>query len=135
MEERRLGRIEVEGLSMFSLSLLALIVLSTSLSACVQHAATVIKPVIPTTEAGCIAQGGSWTSLGIPMEGAPKMCDLKTTDAGVRCRDSRECEGSCVAPSRAAVGVRTSGACSAYLSDFGNVRQIHDGVVEEINVQ
>jgi hypothetical protein len=120
---------------MFSFRLLALIVLPTLLAACVQHTATVTKPVIPTTEGGCIAQGGSWTSLGIPMEGAPKMCDLKAGDAGTRCRDSRECEGSCVAPSGAAAGRRASGVYSAYLSGFGNVRHVHDGVVEDINIQ
>ena len=95
----------------------------------------VAKPVIPQTESDCIAKGGSWTTLGLPMPDKPKTCDLKASDSGKFCTDSSECQGICMASESALVGSRTTGQCSVYLSNFGNVRQITKGVVEDLNIE
>ena len=115
----------------------ALVLASAALTGCSQtkSASVVAKPTLPTTEASCLARGGSWTSLGLPMPGKPKTCDLKTTDAGKACTDSNQCEGVCLAPAEAVSGNRATGSCSAYLANFGNVLLVNDGIVEQINVE
>jgi hypothetical protein len=105
------------------------------MAGCAQFAVPVAKPVIPQTEAECIAKGGAWTTLGLPMPDKPKTCDLKATDSGKACADSNECQGICLAPESAQAGSRTKGQCSAYLSNFGNVRQVTGGIAEELNVE
>jgi hypothetical protein len=93
------------------------------------------KPTIPTTEAECVAQGGSWRALGLPMPNKPKSCDLKAADAGKSCSDSSQCQGACLAPADATAGAATTGSCSAYLANFGNVVLVTDGKVERVNVE
>jgi hypothetical protein len=93
------------------------------------------KPVVPTTEAECLASGGDWTTLGIPYAGKPAICDLKTKDAGRACTDSKYCQGVCLAPEEAAHGSSAIGNCSAYVANFGNVGIITDGKVERLNVE
>jgi hypothetical protein len=107
------------------------------ISACAgpRLAATVPKPAIPQTATECGARGGNWTTLGIPYPGKPKVCDLKTTDSGKVCSDSSECQGSCLAPDRVASGVKASGTCSAYVSNFGNVKRVEHGKVVLLNVE
>jgi hypothetical protein len=114
-----------------------LLLLCTALTGCSQtkSASVVAKPTIPTTEATCLARGGSWTSLGLPMPGKPKTCDLKATDAGKACTDSNQCEGACLATAEAVSGNSATGSCSDYLANFGNVLLVNDGVVEQINVE
>ncbi len=97
--------------------------------------ATVAKPSIPQTEAACGARGGNWTTLGLPYPGKPKVCDLKATDSGKVCSDSSECQGSCVAPDSVASGLKTTGTCSAYVSNFGNVKLVEHGKVVLLNVE
>ena len=101
----------------------------------VGSAAVVAKPTIPTTEATCLARGGSWTTLGLPMPDKPRTCDLKSTDAGKACTDSDQCQGACIAPVGAISGKPASGSCSAYLANFGDVLLVTDGVVERVNVE
>jgi len=93
------------------------------------------KPVIPKSEAECVAHGGSWTTLGLPMPDKPKVCDLKTADAGKECNDSTQCQGACLAPAGVAAGSRATGTCSVYLANFGNVSLITNGKVESVNVE
>lgn len=96
---------------------------------------SVEKPEVPGTEAGCLAKGGHWTTLGLPMPDKPKTCDLKATDAGRPCVDGSQCQGECVAPEAATSGDKARGQCSAYLSDFGNVLRVSHGTVEAINIE
>ena len=95
----------------------------------------VTKPVIPKTEAECIARGGSWTTLGLPMPDKPKICDLKAVDAGKACSDSNQCQGACLAPADATTGSVAPGSCSPYLANFGNVGLVTNGKVEQVNVE
>ena len=90
------------------------------------------KPSIPTTESGCKEMGGNWGPLGIS---GTLRCDVKTTDAGRTCKDSRECQGSCVAPDGTAAGARITGSCSAYVANFGNVIFVTDGVADPYDVE
>ena len=98
-------------------------------------AATVTKPVVPQSAAECAARGGNWTTLGLPYPGKPKVCDLKATDSGKVCSDSSECQGSCVAPDSIASGAKAIGTCSAYVSNFGNVKLVEHGKVVLLNVE
>ena len=116
---------------------LVLSIVPLLISACAgpRLAATVPKPAVPQTAAECGARGGNWTTLGISYPGKPKVCDLKTTDSGKACSDSSECQGSCVAPDSVVSGVNASGTCSAYVSNFGNVKLVEHGKVMLLNVE
>lgn len=114
---------------------LVLVAIAPLFSACAWQGSAATKPAIPQTEAECGALGGNWTTLGLPYPGKPKTCDLKTTDAGKVCSDSRECQGSCIAPDDAASGLKAVGACSAYVSNFGNLKLVEHGKVEVLNVE
>ena len=94
--------------------------------------ARVPKPSIPATEAGCKQLDGNWGPLGIS---GTLRCDIKTSDSGKRCTDSRECQGSCLAPEGTEAGVSVFGACSAYVSNFGNVILVTDGKADPYNVE
>jgi hypothetical protein len=119
------------------LRVLVLITVSLVVSACAgpRLAAAVAKPAVPQTAAECAARGGNWTTLGIPCPGKPKVCDLKATDFGKICSDSSECQGSCVAPDSVANGAKSSGTCSPYVSNFGNVKRVEHGKVVVLNVE
>ena len=119
------------------LRVLVSIIVPLIVSACAgpRLAATVAKPSIPQTAAECTARGGAWTTLGLPYPGKPKVCDLKATDSGKVCSDSSECQGSCVAPDSIASGSKASGTCSAYVSNFGNVKLVEHGKVVLLKVE
>ena len=114
---------------------LAIASISTVLISAVSAAAPppAQKPAIPTTEQTCVAAGGDWSSIGLP--GMPKRCDLKATDAGVSCTDSIQCQGSCLARSDAAIGSVSSGSCSTYVSNFGELRVVRKGKVELLHAE
>lgn len=115
---------------------LAFLVLLPCLQACGSSAARVVKPEVPKSEVACVAKGGHWTTLGLPMPDKPKMCDLRATDAGHSCTDGSQCQGECLASVAAIVGSKgKKGTCSAYLSNFGNVLRIRQGAVEDMNVE
>ena len=122
---------------MTSLRVLVLITVASLASACAgqRSVAPVAKPSIPRTEAECGARGGNWTTLGLPYPGKPKICDLKTTDSGKVCSDSSECQGSCVAPDSVASGLKATGTCSSYVSNFGNLKLVVHGKVVLLNVE
>jgi hypothetical protein len=120
---------------MHSWQLVKNVAICLALAGCARQVVSVVRPVIPQTETECIAKGGAWTTLGLPMPDKPKTCDLKATDSGKHCTDSSECQGICLAPQSAQAGSRAAGQCSVYLSNFGNVRQVSGGVVEELNVE
>ena len=96
---------------------------------------TAVKQVVPKTEGECLARGGSWTALGLPMPDKPKTCDIRTTDAGTNCSDSSQCQGICLAPAGALNGVAATGKCSPHVANFGNVGLVAHGKVEQINVE
>ena len=123
--------------NMTLLRVLVSIIVPLVVSACAgtRSAATVAKPAIPQTAAECAARGGSWTTLGLPYPGKPRVCDLQATDSGKVCSDSSECQGSCLASDSAASGVKTTGTCSAYVSNFGNVKLVEHGKVVLLNVE
>lgn len=95
------------------------------LAACTPTAA--VRPSVPQTKQECLAKGGNWTHVGLP--GLPKRCDLKTTDGGNSCADSRYCQGECLAPENATEGVKTTGTCSSYVTEFGCRSRIENGRV------
>ena len=95
----------------------------------------VAKPQVPTNEADCLQRGGAWTTLGLPMPGKAKVCDLKTKDAGKSCTDSKQCEGVCLADKDAEEGASTAGACSAYVAEFGTYKRVTAGKVQKLSVQ
>lgn len=113
------------------------IVLLVSVVGCSQQPVlqAVEQPIVPTTEAECLARGGSWMTLGLPMQGKPKVCDLRATDAGKACTDSRQCQGACIAPGAAAAGAAVIGACSEYVKSFGNLSLVNNGIVEQLNAE
>jgi hypothetical protein len=119
------------------LRVLAVTIVPLMASACAgpKLAATAARPAIPQTAAECAARGGNWTTLGLPYPGKPKVCDLKATDSGKVCSDSSQCQGSCIAPDSVASGVKASGTCSAYVSNFGNVKLVEHGKVVLLNVE
>ena len=96
-------------------------------------ATKVPRPVIPDNEAGCVAAGGAWSSIGLP--GMPKRCDMKSADGGTRCIDSKQCQGWCLAPKGSAVGAVVAGSCSIYLLEFGNLLEVSNGRVVTLNVE
>jgi hypothetical protein len=119
------------------LRVLVLISIPLLVSACAgqRPVAAVAKPTIPQTETECSAQGGNWTTLGLPYPSKPKICDLKTTDSGKLCSDSTECQGSCVAPEGVASSRKATGACSAYVSNFGSLKLVEHGKIVLLNVE
>lgn len=89
----------------------------------------------PNTEKECVALGGNWTVLGLPIEGKSAVCDLKTSDAGKSCSDSKDCEGSCFAPKNSKVGNTSKGTCSDYRLNYGNQLLIENGNVISISAE
>ena len=69
------------------------------------------------------------------MPDKPKTCDLKATDSGKACTDSKQCQGACLAPAGAAAGTAATGSCSPYVANFGNVGLVPNGTVEQVNVE
>src|SRR5688572_19773150 len=91
---------------------------------------------LPRTEAECVAAGGTWAGWGLPFlrcekvelgtrceDIKPKSCQLKTTDAGVPCTDSAECQGHCMASSEARSDTASIGACSDRRPLFSRIRE------------
>lgn len=90
---------------------------------------------LPQSQAECEAAGGAWTVLGLPFPGKPASCDLKAKDAGKSCSDSKECEGLCLAPAASKAGSRTTGLCSTYVRNFGNIHSVEAGTVRDWNIE
>jgi hypothetical protein len=102
---------------------------------CAPRFAQVQTPSIPVTESECNAQGGNWTTLGLSYPDKPRICDLKASDAGKACADSKHCQGICLASNDAKPGEKAVGQCSPYLSNFGNVVHVENGRAEQMNVE
>jgi hypothetical protein len=62
----------------------------------------------------CENQGGIYGKYGMAQL---YQCNMPTTDAGVECYDSEECEGLCLA----------DGTCSPFLINFGCTPILKDG--------
>ena len=93
------------------------------------------EPSAPNTKARCIEAGGNWVALGLTSPDKPKVCDLKTSDAGNTCNDSSDCEGSCFAQNESKPGTISTGVCSTYRLVFGNLKLVEKGTVVEINAE
>jgi hypothetical protein len=65
------------------------------------------KPVLPKTEAVCVARGGDWIFAG--PQNVTKYCFLKTADGGKTCESSTQCQSECVEH-------ETGNMCADYLS-------------------
>ena len=70
---------------------------------------------LPQTEQQCVAEGHRWVCNGIPGEGCPMICVMRTTDAGKICTDTSQCQGACIASDQYA----RNGTCSAQSSIGG----------------
>lgn len=84
-------------------------------------------------EEECEAAGGVWQVWGISEHPS---CNLRTSDAGVPCTDSRECQGECVAdlfPDALCDGV-VAGQCSEFRTPFGCFCFMHEGLANAICV-
>ena len=88
------------------------------------------KPAIPTDAVTCREKGGNWSQQGLL--GGPLVCDLKTSDAGVACHDSKECEGLCLVPKDSKDDSPASGACSSFVRNYGCFKFAENGVVRGI---
>jgi hypothetical protein len=113
-----------------SFAILSVLILG---GACATQPRVAVKPSIPITEAACVTAGGDWTHIGLP--GMPKRCDLKAADAKMTCTDNSQCQGVCLAPESPAAGANANGECSPYVRNFGNLRIVTKGKVEELNVE
>jgi hypothetical protein len=85
---------------------------------------TTLKFTVPKDKERCEAKGGIWKKMGPrPFE----ECNLKTTDAGKVCENSKECEGVCLAnltPEELSQGMRGKlfhrlGTCSDVIKVMG----------------
>ena len=134
--ERRTGPLEFQpGITIPVRQACASAIIAVSVAACAAAPyPEVHKPGIPKSEAECLAAGGHWTTLGVPIPNKPKVCDLKATDKDKPCTDSKQCQGFCLAPEKAAVGSAAVGHCSEYLRNYGNIRWVRDGKVEGLDV-
>lgn len=73
----------------------------------------------------CGQLGGSWRVVGILVG---EMCLVPTADGGKPCRDSGECESTCLAPKDTSYHQRTTGRCHGSYSTLGMcVARVHIG--------
>lgn len=90
--------------------------------------ASVEKPAIPATEAGCLAGGGQWAPICRLQK---QQCVLTFSDAGKVCSDSDQCQGSCYADGSngpLTPGVKAVGRCSLNSNPCGCNQRIEDGL-------
>ena len=86
-----------------------------------------------TGRESCEAANGVWQVWGISE--CPS-CNLRTSDSGVPCTDSRECEGECITdlfPDALCDGV-VAGQCSEFRTPFGCFCFMHEGQADAICV-
>ena len=92
----------------------------------------------PKDQLSCQAAGGKWGRIGLnPRE----ECNLPTSDAGVVCSDSNECESLCIAElskahqervMRDKAIIQTKGKCAAWHIIVGCIPRVENGQVREI---
>ena len=100
--------------------------------ACIQS-----DPVYQEYKAWCESQGGSFGYIGLSLK---EYCNLPTSDGGTECRDSSECEGSCLVeltPEQDRiitwdhqVIMNITGTCTSYHMVVGCIAEVLDGKVE-----
>lgn len=86
--------------------------------------AAVNKPIVPTTQEGCLSVDGTWAQVGLIRE---KRCSLPTGDSGKKCTDSNQCQGACLSHD---AGV--SGECSPTTLISGCVTLMNHGRPSQI---
>jgi hypothetical protein len=93
--------------------------------------------VIPSTRPACDSAGGTWGKFGLfPRE----ICRVPTHDAGRKCADADECEGTCLAaPTRAQLDrlrkhekLRMDGQCTPHVPMFGCMAVVEKGLVSRL---
>ncbi len=98
----------------------------------IQNDITTFKFTVPKDEAGCASMSGVWKKLGPrPTE----ECNLPTTDAGKKCRSSKECEGVCLAKltkdqmrkGMSGRKFKTLGQCSEWIKVLGCQAFVYQG--------
>ena len=85
----------------------------------------------------CAANNGDWIPFSdlYPDTGSDDpdagryVCNLRTTDAGTPCRDSRQCLGYCISPASATSGQQVTGECSSNVLRPQDVLTVLDGRV------
>jgi hypothetical protein len=78
---------------------------------------------LPKSEKGCDARGGAWTQFG---GSGQYFCRVKTRDAGVKCSNSSQCEGVCLAAYTKPGGIAYN-SCSDEVSVYGCFEEFSDG--------
>lgn len=91
----------------------------------------VVKIVEPKDEASCAASAGTWRQDFF----RNYFCEMRTTDGGKRCTDSKQCQWACLGPDNAVAGAKATGVCSATSAQFGNVVHVEDGKVVRLNIE
>jgi hypothetical protein len=83
---------------------------------------------LPKSAQACDAKGGVWTRFG---GGDRYFCRVKTRDAGVKCSNSSQCEGVCLAVYTKPNGIAYN-SCSSEISVYGCFEEFSDGHVQSI---
>ena len=83
---------------------------------------------LPKSAPACAARGGAWTQFG---GGDQHFCRVKTRDAGVKCSNSSECEGVCIAAFTNLSGIAFN-SCSDEVSVYGCFTEFNDGHLRSI---
>lgn len=95
-------------------------------------------PEIPDNQATCEAIGGVWKKIGI---GPKEQCNLKTSDGGYSCIDSKACESLCIADltteqlnllKTAKNPISTKGKCAQWRIIVGCQPIVIEGQVSEL---
>ncbi|MDO5654322.1 MAG: hypothetical protein Q4G39_09505 [Brachymonas sp.] len=87
-------------------------------------------PIATTEETRCLAEGGTWSRVGLL---GNFVCVKPLADAGKACHDKSDCQGVCKAAPGAVPGTQTQGVCSATTHDhFGCYSTVEQGVVQSM---
>ena len=83
---------------------------------------------LPKSAQACDARGGVWTRF----DGEDRyFCRVKTRDGGVKCSNSSQCEGVCLAASREPGGIGYN-SCSDQVSVYGCFEEFSNGHLRPI---
>lgn len=88
------------------------------------------KTSVPTDQASCEAQGGTW---GRPSLMEKKQCNRPTADAGKKCSDHSECESDCVTEDSVPAGTEATGKCFGWTVTLGKcMNLVKDGKAQGV---
>jgi len=78
----------------------------------------------------CVLNGGMWGTWGNHPD-TPFTCNLATSDAGMACLDSSECESYCQAPPKSEPGYKVVGSCYEWEFAFC-MQEVFDGIASHM---